>query len=222
MIIYHSHPEDLWDIIADLGRVYADAIARSSLLLEAAQKIYATLLQEHDRKIDDLTRLNRLIITAHDNGFGLSHAELFCAAGEGNLEAVKALRDGSLGSVCPWNVWTTEYAAKEGRLEVLRALRDGSLGGVCQFDSRVLALAARGGHLDVLRALRDGSLGEVCPWNEMTTGYAAEEGRLKVLRALRNGSLGAVCPWNKPHCRFKAALFEQAEMVELIDSGELD
>jgi len=97
-----------------------------------------------------------------------------CFSRARNLDLLKQLRN----SDCPWDEWTSAYAAHRGHPQWAR------LNG-CPWDENTCSRAARNGHLDVLQwAIQNG-----CPWNEETCTYAARYGHLETLRCLMPGLL---------------------------------
>lgn len=176
MITYTSCPDELWKSISNLGKVYTEPISRSSQLLEEVQTLYENLFTEYQEKYELLTRLSLQVIDHHKmTRANPERLLMHYAARGGHLEVLGTLRDGSLGTVCPWDEWTMVHAAVGGHLGVLGDLRNGSLGGVCPWNQYATLYASREGHLEVLRVLRDGSLGSVCPWNKEKCRYYAED-----------------------------------------------
>lgn len=77
------------------------------------------------------------------------------------------------------------------------------------------------GNLDLVRAMTDGRLGKFSLFNGLCSRAVAEN-HITILRVLRDGSLGEKCPWGKIACRHIAKLEEYLEIMDLIESGELD
>ena len=86
---------------------------------------------------------------------------------------------------CPWNEYTSYYAATAGKLEVLQWARENG----CPWDAGTCRAAAEGGHLEMLQWARENG----CPWDEYTCEAAAGGGHLEVLQWARENG----CPWNE-------------------------
>lgn len=93
---------------------------------------------------------------------------------------------------CPWNSYTTAFAALNGRLDILQwAYTNG-----CPWDSNVCNYAAANGHLDVLEYARKNN----CPWSFLTCEFAARGGHLHILKYARQNANKNNCPWNELTC----------------------
>lgn len=187
MISYNSDPSDVWNLVDNLGRVFADPISRSGLILEEAHNLYESLFSEFRQTIAALRQINTYV-RFREFGSNPDRIVLILAARYGYLDIVRYLRDGSLGKVYPWSVEVIARAVEHGHMEVVRALRDRSLGEVCPWDESVPVFAAVTGRLNILRALRDGSLGDVCPWDKEECRRWARK-QPKILELIDSGVL---------------------------------
>ena len=96
-------------------------------------------------------------------GFAMDERVLAEAAGSGNLELVRWLRDEG----CDWSVWACRFAAETGRLQVLQWLRANG----CPWDVDTCKFAALNGQMATLRWARENG----CPWDVQTRDRAAAE-----------------------------------------------
>lgn len=69
-----------------------------------------------------------------DEGLTLTTQHLNHAIDNSNLKSFRALRDGSLGKICPWNETITFSAISRSRYRIFLACRDGSLGEKCPWN----------------------------------------------------------------------------------------
>jgi len=184
----------------------ADLAALRAVSREMREAVDATGREIEDYREDNAAHFGYLTtLRCYQRYRGLRNESRLCqaAARNGDLEALKALRDENV----PWNELTCSYAALGGHFEVLKWLHEEG----CDWDMNTCAHAALKGHFEILKWARANG----CPWDDDVEGEverraaggprapattfesAAAFGSIEILTFLHHNG----CPWNEMTCK---------------------